>query len=96
MFEIFQEATLPKLSQTSLYVKFNESSGISSIVGNELKQLDSTRIKPESIPEIISLMKLNGDVIVKKAINSFEKGDIIIIHNKETSKIPPSLPFIIE
>ena len=61
----------------------------------ELKQMNTTRVKPESIPEIISLMKLNGDAIVKKAIVAFQKGNIVIIHNKANSKIPVSLPFII-
>lgn len=95
MFKFIQEAALPKLSQTSLYTKFEQSSGITKNVIEELKQLNSTRVQPKDIPEIISLMKLNGDAIVKKAIVSFEKGDIIIIFNKATSKIPASLPFII-
>jgi hypothetical protein len=95
MFQIIQEASLPKLSQTSLYVKFNETSNISANIVDEIKNSGNTRVKPEDIPEIISLMRLNGDAIVKKAVKCYEKGEIIIINNKETSKVPPSLPFII-
>lgn len=95
MFQIIQEAVLPKLTQTSLYTKFNENSGISQSVTTALKQMNEYRVTADKIPEIISLMKLNGDVVVKKAIAAFEKGDIVIIHNTETSTIPMSLPFII-
>ena len=95
MFEIIQEAALPKLSQTSLFTKFEQSSGISKSVRNELQQAKQNMVLPKDIPEILSLMKLNGDPIVKKAITYYEKGNIVIIHNKATSKIPTSLPFII-
>ena len=40
-------------------------------------------------------MKLNGDPIVKKAIDAFIKGDIVIIFDKVTSVIPQTLPFIV-
>jgi hypothetical protein len=40
-------------------------------------------------------MKLNGDAICKKAIEAVIKGEIIILDNKETSKIPVCLPYII-
>lgn len=95
MFQIIQEAALPKLTQTSLYTKFNENSGITKSVTTELGQMNEYRVTPDKIPEIISLMKLNGDAVVKKAIAAFEKGEIVIIHNKETSVVPMSLPFII-
>jgi hypothetical protein len=40
-------------------------------------------------------MKLNGDSIVKKSIESYKAGNIVIIFNKTTSKIPSTLPFVI-
>jgi len=95
MFEIFQEAELPKLTETSLYIRFNQINKLTENIIEEIKNSNQTRIKPESIPEIISLMKLNGDVIVKKAMKHVEIGNIIIIYNKETSKIPTSLPFVV-
>lgn len=95
MVEIFQEADIPKLSQTSLYAKFNESSGISQKIVEEIGQSKDKIVKKEDINELLSLMRLNGDPIVKKAINEFEDGKIIIIFNKETSVIPTTLPFMV-
>lgn len=95
MFKIIQEAALPKLSQTSLYDKFNETSNISISVRDELKRAKNYIVKPESIEETLALMKLNGDTLSKKAIEAFKRGDIVIIDNKETSKIPSCLPYII-
>jgi hypothetical protein len=37
MFQIIQEAVLPKLSQTSLYSKFDEKSGITDNIKAEIK-----------------------------------------------------------
>lgn len=95
MFMVFQEATLPKLSQTSLYIKFNESNNLTAEVVAEINQANRYAVNPETLSEIISLMKLNGDPIVKKAVKAYQDGDIIILDNKETSKIPPSLPYIV-
>lgn len=95
MIQLFQEAELPKLSQTSLFDRFNKTSNITANVVEEINHVKETRVKPEDIPEILSLIRLNGDPIVKKAVNAFVDGEIIIINNKETSKIPPVLPFIV-
>ena len=95
MFKIIQEATLPKLSQTSLYNKFNDSSNITSNLINEIKTAGSTAVKLDELSEILSLIKLNGDPVVKKAVNHLTDGDIVIIYNKSTSKIPTSLPFAV-
>ena len=95
MFKVFMEADLPKLSQTSIYAKFDKSSGITAAVKDELSNIKDTMIRPAMLPEMISLMKLNGDPIVKKAIDAFEKNEIIIIFNPASSKIPATLPFII-
>ena len=95
MIQIIQETALPKLSQTSLYVKFNETSDISNSVREELKHAKSYTVPPEKIQEVIAIMKLNGDPICKKAIEAYIKGDIVIIDNKETSKIPTCLPYMI-
>lgn len=99
MFTIIQESvTLPKLSQTSLFQKFNDQSNISQLVIEELKKTKEHPeyiVKPNDIDELLALMKLNGDPIVKKAIDAFIKGDIVIIFDKVTSAIPQTLPFIV-
>ena len=88
-------ASLPKLSQTSIYNRFDQTSGITNCVKDELSHLKENVVKPDSIQEMISLMKLNGDPIVKKAIMAYQKGDIVVTFNPGTSKIPSTLPFII-
>lgn len=95
MFKVFQEADLPKLSQTSIYSKYDQASHITQSVKEELGNIKDTMVRPAMIPEMISLMKLNGDPIVKKAIDAYEKNEIIVIFNPQTSKIPSTLPFII-
>lgn len=95
MLQIFQEAELPKLSQTALYLKFEQTSQLTANIKAELQQASQTIVTPDKIPEIVSLIRLNGDAIAKKAVDAYQKGRIVIIHNKATSKIPPNLPFII-
>lgn len=95
MIQLFQEAELPKLSQTSLYEKFNQSSGITKSVIEEIQSDKEHRVKPEDIPEIISLIRLNGDPIAKKAVEAFQNNEIVIFFNKETSKVPTALPYIV-
>ena len=95
MIQLFQEADLPKLSQTSLYEKFNQSSGITKAVVEEIQGGKEYRVKPEDIPEILSLIRLNGDSIVKKAVDAYQNNEIVIFFNKETSKIPAVLPYIV-
>ena len=90
MIKIFQEADLPKLSQTSIFAKFNQTSNIAASVKKELSSLSETIVKPAMIPEMIALMKLNGSPIV-----AYEKGDIVVSFNPTTSNIPSALPFII-
>ncbi len=95
MFEIIQESVQPKLTQTSIYSKFDKQNNLSSKVVAAIKNGGKYAVSSDDIPEIISLMKLNGDAIVKKAIGAFEKKRIIILYNKETSDIPMALPYII-
>ena len=95
MIQLFQEAELPKLSQTSLYEKFDQSSGITKSVLDEIQNGKEYRVKPEDIPEIISIIRLNGDPIAKKAVESFQNNEIVVFFNKETSKIPAVLPYIV-
>ena len=85
MFKVFQEADLPKLSQTSIYSKYDQASHITQSVKEELGNIKDTMVRPAMIPEMISLMKLNGDPIVKKAIDAYEKNEIIVIFNPQTS-----------
>lgn len=95
MIKFLMESDLPKLSQTSLYEKFNQSSDITKNVIYDITHAKEYVVKPDSIPEIISLIRLNGDAIAKKAIEAYVNNKIVIIFNKETSKIPSVLPFII-
>lgn len=95
MLQIFQEAELPKLSQTALYSKFDQTSQLTANIKAEIQNASETIVTADKIPEIISLIRLNGDPIAKKAVAAYQKGEIIVIHNKATSKIPASLPFII-
>ena len=95
MIQLVQEASLPKLTQTSLYDKFNQTSGITKAVVEEVESAKEYRVKPEDIPEIISLIRLNGDPIAKKAVEAVQSNEIIIIFNKETSKIPTALPYVV-
>lgn len=95
MIQLFQEAELPKLSQTSLYEKFDQSSGITKSMLDEIQNGKEYRVKPEDIPEIISIIRLNGDPIAKKAVEAFQNNEIVVFFNKETSKIPAVLPYIV-
>lgn len=95
MLQLFQEASIPKLSETALYVKFNETSDITNNIKAEIANSKENIISPDAIKEIIALIRLNGDAIAKKAVDAYLKGEIVIIHNKATSKIPPNLPFIV-
>ena len=95
MLNLFQEATLPKLSETSLYIKYNETSHISKDIKDEILGSANTVVKPDALKEILSMIRLNGDANAKKAVDAYINGDIVIIYNKETSKIPPSLPYIV-
>ena len=95
MIQLVQEAELPKLSQTSLYQKFNEVSGITKAAIEEIQNGKEHRVKPEDIPEIISLIRLNGDPIAKKAVEAFQSNEIVIFFNKETSNVPITLPYIV-
>lgn len=95
MIQLVQEAELPKLSQTSLYQKFNEVSGITKAAIEEIQNGKEHRVKPEDIPEIISLIRLNGDPIAKKAVEAFQSNEIVMFFNKETSNVPITLPYIV-
>ena len=95
MLKLYEETSLPKLSATSLYSKFDQTSKLGENIRFEISHSAETTVPMDTIKELISLMRLNGDAIVKKAIDSYMSGDIIIIFNKATSKIPPNLPYII-
>jgi hypothetical protein len=47
-----QEAELPKLSQTSLFEKFKQNSGICKNVINEIENASNYRVKAEDITDI--------------------------------------------
>lgn len=93
MLQLFQEMNLPKLSDTSLYQLYNQTSQIRQNTIDELKNTEHI-VKPEDIQEVLSLIMLNGDPIARKAVKAYRNGDIVVIYNKATSKIPLSLPYI--
>ncbi len=95
MLQLFQEASIPKLSETSLYMKFNETSDITNNIKAEISHSKENIVEPDTIKEILALIRLNGDAIAKKSVQSYLNGEIVIIHNKATSKIPSNLPFIV-
>ena len=95
MFKFFTEAELPKLSQTSLFEKMNQDNSITTGVKEELKNASKYRVMPDDIPEIVALMKLNGDASIKKALKMFSEGSIVVLFHPESTKIPTSLPFIV-
>ena len=97
MLKIIQEAVLPKLSQTSLYSTFDKASNpsLSESIKKEIRQSASTKVDPESIKEILALIRLNGDPIAKKAVDAYRDGKIVVLFNKETSTVPPSMPYIV-
>lgn len=91
---IIQEMAVPKLSQTSLYDKFDKTNNIRSSITKEISNAKSNMVTPETLTEIFSLMKLNGDPLIKKAIEAYQHGDIVILFNN-TSDIPMVLPYIV-
>ena len=95
MIQLIQEAALPKLSQSSLYVKYDQTSNITQCLRDELSQASEYVQKPDDLKELVALMRLNGDAIVKKAVDAWEKGDIVVIYDPEQSKIPNVLPYIV-
>ena len=96
MLQFFSEsATVPKLSETALYTKFDETSHISDNIKYEITHSKEVQVAPETLKEIMALIRLNGDPVAKKAVEAYLKGDIIIINNKAASKIPPNLPYLV-
>lgn len=95
MFEIIMEAALPKLSQTSLFNQMNRDGAISNAVREEIGKAKEYRVTPEQIPEVMSIMKLNGGPNIKNALKAYVNGDIIVLYHKDNKKIPTALPFII-
>ena len=95
MLQIFAEAALPKLSETALFTKFDESSDISNKIRDAIKKCEQYVVSPDALKEILALMRLNGDAIVKKAIDADNNKKIVVIFNKATSEIPPALPYIV-
>jgi len=86
---------VPRLSQTPLYMKANTTSNVTAAIQSEIAQSSQTTVTPDKLTEILSLMRLNGDAIVKKAVTAYQNGDIVIIFNKATSKVPLTIPYIV-
>ena len=93
---IFQEAasTLPRLTQTPLFIQFDKQTGLSGIVREAVSDKE-IRVNPNDMKDVMALMRLNGSPIAKKATLAFESGKMILTFNPDRSKIPPALPFII-
>lgn len=97
MLTLYTEAALPKLSQTSLYEKMNANGDISGAIKGELnpEKLKEYRVSTEDIADIIALMRLNGDVAIKKALKCVDEGMINILFHKDNKSIPGALPFLV-
>lgn len=94
---IFQEAAttvLPNLMQTSLYVKFDQMNQLTQKVKDTLADKEHY-VSPDQLKEIMSLIRLNGSPVAKKAVDMFEKGKMRIIFNRDTSVIPVVLPYVV-
>lgn len=94
---VFQEAAgieLPPLTQSYLFTQFNNQSQLFDKVKEALMDKEHY-VSPADMKEIMALIRLNGSAIAKKAVQKFEEGKIRIIFNKETSKIPSVLPYLV-
>lgn len=93
---IFQEAavTLPRLSQSSLYQKFDQQSHITQTIREAIE--DKTNyVTPESMKEIMSLIRLNGSPNAKRAAQKFDENKLIIIYNKDRLHMSNVMPFFV-
>lgn len=95
MFSPIMEAYIPKLSETQLFQKFDQTSKLADAIKAEIRGSKETLVSNDTLKEIFALIRLNGDAVAKKAVDAALKGNIKIIFNKATSKIPPSLPYIV-
>jgi hypothetical protein len=94
---VFQEAAyeLPKLSQSSLYVKFDQQSQLTQKMREAISNPEAY-VKPESMKEIMALIRLNGSKFAKLAADKFENGQLKIIYEADTPKMNTSvLPFLV-
>jgi len=96
MIQFIQEAAvdLPRLSQSSLFQKFDKQSNLYANVRAEISNPEA-RVKPSEMKDIMALIRLNGSPTAKQAVSKFETGEMVLIFNKERSKIPNVLPFIV-
>jgi len=95
MINFVQESVLPKLGQTSLFAKFDETSEIRKAILGELGKIKDIQVKPENLKAILALMELNGNTLTKKALPYVVDETIVILDNPESTNIPISLPFLI-
>lgn len=86
---------LPRLSQLPLYQQYDQYSNLSASLREELQTASEYIQTPDDLKELVALMRLNGDAVVKKAIDAWEKGDIVVLFHPETSKIPTVLPYVV-
>lgn len=96
MIQFIQEAAadLPRLSQSSLFNKFDKQSGLLANVKKEITSGEN-RVSPADMKDIMALIRLNGSPTAKQAASMFESGKLVLIFNKDRSTIPPVLPYII-
>ena len=93
---VFQEAAyeLPKLSQSSLYVKFDQQSNLTQTVKDATSNTEAY-VKPETMKEIMALIRLNGSKYAKLAADKFENGEMIILYEAEKARVSSVLPFLV-
>ena len=98
MIKFYQESSdgfaVPKLSQSSLFIRFNEQNNVVPTVQEAIRNRD-IYVDPESMKDVLSLMRLNGSKYAKKAAEKFMDGEMYLLYDKEKSQIPITLPFMI-
>lgn len=93
---VFQESAfdLPKLSQSSLFIKFDEQSQLSQKMREAIANPEAY-VKPETMKEIMALIRLNGSKFAKLAADKFENGKLKIIYEKDNPRVSSVLPFLV-
>lgn len=95
MLQIFQEATLPMLTEVPLFGVLDEGSNVKANIGAELSKLKDITVEKSVLQEMFNVIMFRGSPITRKAIEAYDKGDIIITFNREGSKIPQLIPYIV-
>jgi hypothetical protein len=95
MFEFVQEHSLPRLSSTSIFQLFDDTSNIKANIIAILQKGPELKIEPDSIPDILAIIGIKGSAIAKEAIKAYRNNEIVILFSPTETEIPMNLPFIV-